>query len=270
MASDYESTHALTDQDELSQESDDRSRMSFLEHLDELRRRILYSIYAILASCAATFYFWNDMYLYLINYFGSFGGQLMFSKPMAGFMFSLKIGLLAGLLVAAPFVFAQLWLFIAPGLYAREKKVVVPFVFFSTLLFAGGAAFAHLIAFPSMYRFFASFQVPAIEGVSNGLRYFPTIDETFSLYVWVILGMGLIFQMPMLVFFLARFGIISAKFMISQFKYAVLIIFIVAAVITPSADIATQLIFAGPMLILYVISISVAWLFGKKRTEPAD
>jgi sec-independent protein translocase protein TatC len=270
MASDYDSTHALIEQDQLSEDADDRSRMSFLEHLDELRRRILYSIYAIAASCAGTFYFWNDMYLYLIGYFGSFGGQLMFSKPMAGFMFSLKIGFLSGLLLASPFVFAQLWLFVAPGLYAREKKVVVPFVFFSTLLFLGGAAFAHAVAFPSMYRFFASFQVAAVPGVSNGMLYFPTIDDTFSLYVKVILGMGLVFQMPMLVFFLARFGVVSARFMISKFKYAVLIIFIVAAVITPSADIVTQLIFAGPMLVLYAVSIGVAWLFGKKRSEPAD
>jgi sec-independent protein translocase protein TatC len=270
MASDYESTHALNEQDQLAEEADDRSRMSFLEHLDELRRRILYSIYAIAVSCAGTFYFWNDMYLYLITYFGGFGGQLMFTKPMAGFMFSLKVGVLSGLLVASPFVFSQLWLFVAPGLYAREKRVVVPFVFFSTILFIGGAAFSHLVAFPSMYRFFASFQVPAVQGVSNGMLYFPTIDETFSLYVKVILGMGLVFQMPMLVFFLARFGVISARFMISKFKYAVLIIFIIAAVITPSADIVTQLIFAGPMLILYGISILVAWVFGKKRSEPAE
>jgi sec-independent protein translocase protein TatC len=110
-----------------------------------------------------------------------------------------------------------------------------------------------------MWRFFASF-----DGM-GGLKYFPSIDETFSLYVKVILGLGLVFQMPLLVFVLARFGMVSAKFLLKQFKYAVLIIFVLAAIITPSADIATQLVFAAPMLVLYLVSIAVAWMFGKKR-----
>jgi sec-independent protein translocase protein TatC len=252
---------AYADGETVVEGHDERSRMSFLEHLDELRRRILFSVYALVASCAVTFYFWQDMFVYLTSYFQAFGGTLIFTRPMAGFMFSLKVAALAGLLIASPFIFAQLWLFIAPGLYAKEKKVVVPFVLFSTILFGGGAAFAHIVAFPSMWRFFASY-------AQGGLQYFPTIDETFGFYVKTIIGMGLVFQMPMLVFFLARFGIVTAKFMIAKFKYAVLAIFIIAAVITPSADIVTQLVFAAPMLLLYVVSIVVAWLFGKKRVEP--
>jgi sec-independent protein translocase protein TatC len=152
----------------------------------------------------------------------------------------------------------QAWLFVAPGLYAREKKVVIPFVICSSLLFAGGAVFAHQIAFPLMWKFFASYQLA-------GVKYMPTLDYTFSFYVKIVIGLGLVFQMPILVFFLARFGLVTAKFLVAKFKYAVLIIFIIAAVVTPSADVVSQAVIAGPMLVLYGVSIVVAWVFGKKR-----
>ena len=242
---------------------DDRSRMTFLEHLDELRRRLIYSAYALAVCCAVTFYWWQPIYLYAVSYFNAFGGQLIFNKPMSGFMFSLKLSGLIGLIVASPFLFSQLWLFIAPGLYAREKKVVVPFVLCSTLLFGTGAWFAHRIAFPSMLTFFASYEM-------GGMKYFPTLEDIFGFYVKVVLGLGLIFQMPILVFFLARFGMLTARFMVKNFKYAVLIIFVVAAIITPTGDPVNLMVFAAPMLLLYLVSIGVAWLFGKKRRREAD
>ena len=252
---------AMLDRDE-EQEDDGRARMSFLEHLDELRRRILYSIYAIIAGCALTFYYWDKMYLYLTHYFKEQGGSaLIYTAGSSAFMLSLKIGFFSGLLIASPFVFSQLWLFVAPGLYAREKKVVIPFVVCSSILFLGGAVFAHYIAFPSMWKFFASYEI-------GDVKFFPQLDLTWSFYVKMILGMGIVFEMPVLVFFLARFGIVTAKFLLKKFKYAILIIFIIAAVITPSADMATQCIFAAPMIVLYVVSIGVAWIFGKKR-KPA-
>jgi sec-independent protein translocase protein TatC len=261
---------------------DDRSRMSFLEHLDELRRRILYSLYVLCACCAVTFYFWEPLYQYYIRYFGSFGGHLVFTQPMAGFMFSLKLSALAGLFIAAPFIFSQAWLFVAPGLYAREKRVVVPFVLFASLFFFVGSYFAHRVAFPSMWKFFASYEVvsvpttaagaagSALPGDGPGLSYLPDLDITFSFYVKTLLGMGLIFQMPMVVFFLARFGIVTAKFMLKQFRYAVLVIVIVAAIITPSGDPVNLTIFSAPMIALYILSIGVAWMFGKKRPARAE
>ena len=249
----------VADGEAFVEETDERSRMSFLDHLDELRRRIVYALYAIAASCALTFYFWNDMYAYLGNYFALHAaGTLQINRLMGGFMFSLKVGLLSALVLASPFVFSQVWLFVAPGLYAKEKRVVVPFVFFSTLLFGAGAVFAHFVAFPSMMRFFASYG-------NEYFEFFPSLDDTFAFYSKTIIGLGLVFQMPLLVYFLARFGIVTAKFMIVKFKYAVLAIFVIAALITPSADVVTQMTFAAPMLVLYVISIGVAWLFGKKR-----
>jgi sec-independent protein translocase protein TatC len=234
-------------------------RMSFLEHLDEFRRRILYALYAVVASAVVVFAFIGPLFDYMKGYFMANGGELIYTHPTEGFMLQLKIGLLAAVLMASPFVFSQLWMFIAPGLYAKEKRVVVPFVFFSTLLFLGGAAFAHLQAFPIMWQFFASFE-------DELLSFMPTIREAFSLYTKIILGLGLVFQMPMLIFFLARFGIVTPRFMVRKFKYAVLLMFVVAAIITPTPDIATQLLFVAPMLVLYVISIGVAWVFRKRKT----
>jgi len=239
---------------------EDRSRMSFLDHLDELRKRIIYSLYALIACCLVAFFFWEQVFRYFVTYFSAYGGKLIYSEPMAGFMFSLQLTLLLGVIAAAPFIFSQLWLFVAPGLYTREKRVVIPFVLFSSVLFFAGAYFGHRLGFPAMWRFFASYEIP-------GLSYMPALDITFGFYVKVILGLGLVFQMPMLVFFLARFGIVTAKFLAKQFRYAVLIIFIIAAVITPSADIATQVVFAAPMLVLYILSIGVAFVFGKAKPK---
>ena len=248
------------DESQDTQEGGDRSRMSFLEHLDELRRRLVYSAYALLASCFVTFWFWKPMYLYAVSYFNAYGGQLIFNQPMSGFMFSLKLSALGGVVLASPFLFSQLWLFVAPGLYAKEKRVVIPFVLSSSALFGGGVWFAHRIAFPSMLQFFATYEM-------GGMKYFPTLEAIFGLYVKVVLGLGLIFQMPILVFFLARFGMLTAGFMLRKFKYAVLIIFVIAAVITPTGDPVNLMVFAAPMLALYVLSIGVAWLFGKKKRE---
>jgi sec-independent protein translocase protein TatC len=246
-----------------TEQANDRSRMTFLEHLDELRRRLIYSAYALAVSCGATFFFWKPTYLYAMAYFSAFGGQLIFSQPMSGFMFSLKLSALLGVVIASPFLFTQLWLFVAPGLYAREKKVVVPFVMFSTALFGAGAWFAHRIAFPSMMTFFAGYEM-------GGIKWFPTLETIFGFYVKVVLGLGLIFQMPILVFFLARFGMLTAGFMLRKFKYAVLIIFVIAAIITPTGDPVNLMVFAAPMFLLYLVSIGVAWAFAKKQRGADD
>src|SRR3990172_8551730 len=183
-------SRALAIEQDLPEETEDRSRMSFLDHLDELRRRLLYSLYAIIACCVVTFYYWNDLFVYLATYFRTYGGTLIYNNPMGAFLFSMKVGALAGLLLASPFVFSQFWLFVAPGLYAKEKRVVIPFVISASMLFAAGAAFAHVVAFPAMWKFFASYND------LGGLQFFPTIDHTFSFYVKTVVGLGLVFQMP--------------------------------------------------------------------------
>lgn len=241
----------------------DRSRMSFLEHLDELRRRIIYSLYAMLAGCAVSFWYLNDLYEGMTKYFSQFGGKLIINGLTDGFVLQMKFGLLVGFLIASPFVFAQMWLFVAPGLYAREKKVVLPFAISATVLFAAGALFAHRLAFPGMFRFFASYE-------NEHVFFFPSIQEAATFYIWMVLGFGLVFQMPIVVFFLARFGIVTWRWMLKNIGYAVLVAFIVAAVVTPSGDPVNQTIWAAPMVGLYVLSIGVAWMFGKKRPKDTE
>jgi sec-independent protein translocase protein TatC len=255
-------TADLAEDLDLEQEND-QSKMSFLEHLEELRRRIIYSLYAVLGCFAITFWYMDDMNTYMLRYFTqtAAGGKvkLLATQLTDAFMFEFKLALLAAVVLAAPFVFMQLWLFVAPGLYAKEKKVVVPFVLSATVLFGGGVWFAHVVAFPSMVKFFVSF-------MNDYLTIMPSLQLVFSFYVKMILGLGLVFEMPMLVFFLARFGIVTAGFLARKMKYAILIIFIIAALVTPSADPVNQTIFAAPMIVLYIVSIGVAWMFGKKKT----
>ena len=237
--------------------------MSFLEHLEELRKRIIYSVYAILAGCAVSFFFAAKLTVYLQHYLTANGGKLIYTELTGGFMFYFKVGGLAGLILAAPVVFYQLWMFIAPGLYAKEKRVVGPFVFFSTALFASGVAFAHKFAIPSMWRFFATFENQYVD-----MR--PNIADALEFYVLMILAFGLVFQMPILVYFLARFGIVTARFLWDKFRYAIVIIFIIAAVVTPSTDPVNQCMFAAPMVVLYLISIVVAKIFQKKKKGDDD
>lgn len=249
--------------DESSDDSEGTSRMSFLDHLEELRKRILYSVYALLAGCGIAFFFAVKLTHYLQGYLTSMGGKLQYTELMGGFMFYFKVGAFAGLLLSAPVIFLQIWLFVAPGLYQRERRVVVPFVASSTALFASGVYFAHRFAIPSMLKFFASFENQFVD-----MR--PNISSTFDFYVKMILAFGLVFQMPILVFFLARFGIVTARFMWKHFRYAVLIIFVLAAIATPTADPVNQAMFAAPMVVLYLISIVVAWVFQKKKKKDDD
>jgi sec-independent protein translocase protein TatC len=179
---------------------------------------------------------------------------------MGGFMFYFKVGAVAGLLLALPVIFWQFWMFVAPGLYQREKRIAIPFVVFSSMLFGSGVVFAHKIAIPSMLRFFGSFE-------SEYIAMMPNASEAFDFYLKVVLAFGIVFQMPILVYFLARFGIVTAGWMWKNFRYAILIIFIIAAIATPSADPVNQTIFAAPMILLYLISILVAWMFQKKTKD---
>ena len=251
----------LTDPEELN----DDSRMSFLEHLDELRKRLIYSVYSLVAGCAVAFLFvgriQDALWTPLVAQLG--GTKFMYTAGFEPFMLTMKIGALAGFLLATPLIMYQLWLFIAPGLYANEKKYAIPFVLFCTVFFALGATFSHMVAFPWAWQWFIGWQTDYME-------FRPSIAETFSLYVKMLLGMALVFQMPTVVFFLARMGMVTAGFLARNTKYAVLIIFIVAAVISPGTDVVSQAIMAGPMLALYAFSILVAWVVApRKPRQPA-
>jgi sec-independent protein translocase protein TatC len=187
------------------------------------------------------------------------GGHLVMTEPGEYFMLYLKVGALVGLFIAIPAVMLQLWLFIAPGLYAHEKKMAIPFVAMSSVFFGIGAAFSHYVAFPWTWKFFIDFTPGYIQPMIK-------LGAAFSLYVKMLLGFAIIFQMPTLVLFLARMGMVTAGFLIRHTKYAVLIIFILGAILSPGGDVVSQALMAGPMLALYAISILIAWIFARPRT----
>lgn len=236
-------------------------KMSFLEHLDELRKRIIRALISLCLGVAIAAFFIDDIYAFVMLPLRQAlrpGETMIYTYPTEAFMLYLRIAIIAGLVIAAPLIFWQVWLFVAPALYAKERRYAIPFVALSSIGFFGGAAFSHYVAFPLMWVFFGSFQ-------TDFVTFMPRIEDAFGMYIRMILGMGLVFQMPALVFFLARMGVVTARWMMRQFKYAVLVIFIVAAVITPSADVASQLIVGVPMIGLYIISIAIAWMVGPKK-----
>ena len=251
--------------DEIEDGDPREGRMGFLEHLDELRTRIIRSCIAIAAGMAVAFFFVDriaDFVLAPTVRALPDGATLVFLRPGEGFSFDLDIALIGGLILAAPFVTYQVWRFVAPGLYAREKKFVVPIVLLAAVGTLAGAAFSHYVLYPAMMAFFRSFDSPRI-------RFTPRLEDTFDLYKNLLIGMVAVFQIPTLVFFLAKVRLVTARFLWRQIKYAVLISFIVAAVLTPSADPWNQTMFAAPMIALYVISIGLAWLVGPKADGAA-
>ena len=244
--------------------SDEHGKMSFLDHLDELRRRIIYSLIAVGAGFGIAFYFINDLFNFIMGPMQQLlpaGQTLIYTDPGEAFFQQIKIGLMAGLILASPVVASQVWLFIAPGLYSHEKKLAIPFVLMSSIFFVGGAAFSHYQVFPIIWRFFAGFQ-------NDLLTYMPRVEPAFSIYLRLILAMGLTFQLPTIVLFLARMGMITPRFMIKNFKYAVMIIVVLSAVLSPDPGGVGMLAMGGPVVILYIFSIGLAWLFGKKRKIP--
>ena len=241
-------------------------RMTFLEHLDELRKRITHAVVALFVGFLVAFAFIERIWLFVFARLTADipGGELIYTEPGEAFFLYIKMAAVAGLLIASPYVMYQVWLFIAPGLYANEKRLAVPFVFFASLLFISGAAFSHYVLFPFAWQFFASFS-------NDSISFMPRVEPVWGLYVKLLLAMGLIFQLPMLMFVLARFGMVTAGFLARNFKYAVLIIFIIAAIVTPDASVVPQVIMAGSMIALYLLSIGVVWVFGKKsRNEDSN
>ncbi len=242
------------------------AKMSFLDHLDELRKRLMVSVAALGVGFLIALAFIGKIFDFIMRPLQQAlppGSKMMYIAPTEAFMLQLKIAFIVGLFLAIPVILWQLWLFVAPGLYAKEKRFAIPFVVFSTIFFVLGAAFSHYIMFRWAWVFLASF-------TTDYMVFQPTVASTFSLYSQMVLAMGVVFEMPTLVLFLARMGVVSAGFLLKHFKYAVLIIFIVAAVITPTGDMVTQSLVAGPMIGLYLFSIIVAWVFGKRRKKAPE
>ena len=232
--------------------------MGFLDHLEELRRRIVYSIAAVALGFFACWWkvekIYDIMQRPIMDALRNNGmsEKLVYLNPTEPFNLYLKIAALAGLFLTSPFVLYQVWMFISPGLYRNEKRYVVPFMVSTIALFSAGGYFGFKIVYPAALNFLISF----------GKQFQPmiTIKEYTELFLSIILGMGLIFEMPILVFFLALMGIVTAGWMWKNFRYSILIIFIVAAIVTPTTDILNMCIFAAPMIALYAVSIGIAYV----------
>jgi sec-independent protein translocase protein TatC len=226
--------------------------MSLMEHLDELRRRIIHSAAYLIAGFAVAWIFRIQLLHFLQAPLLKIGKSLVFTHPMDALNLYLYVALLAGAIIASPFILYQVWLFIAPGLYQKEKRFVIPFMVATVSLFLLGAAFGYFYVLPGAIKILV---------IQFGHDFTPmiTIEDYSSFFLSIILGLGISFELPILIFFLALFGIVSPRFLWKNIRYAVLAVFIVAAVICPSPDPWTMCIYAIPMLALYVIGILVAW-----------
>jgi sec-independent protein translocase protein TatC len=239
--------------------------MGFLEHLDELRMRLIRSCIAVATGMAIAFLFLDRIIDFVLEPTIRMlppGSQLIYTRPNEGFAFEFNVALIAGVVLAAPFVSYQVWRFIAPGLYRNEKKYVVPFVLFATAATIGGALFNHYALFPATMGFFGTFSSPR-------MKFMPRLEDTFDQYLKMLFAMVLVFQLPTVVFFLARMRLVTARFLWRNIQYAILVIFVAAAVLTTSVDAWNQIVFAAPMMALYLISIGIAWL-AEPRREPGS
>jgi len=239
--------------------------MSFLDHLEELRRRIIYSIIAIAVGFFACWGYaekivgWMQKPIMEALQRNGMPQTLVYLNPTDPFNLYLKVGALAGLFVACPVVLYQLWMFISPGLYRHEKRYVTPFMISTVGLFLAGGAFGYKVVYPAALEFL----------IGYGKQFQPmiTIHEYTDLFLTVILGLGVVFELPILVFFLALMGVVSAGWMWRNVRYSILVIFVIAAIITPTADILNMCIFAAPMVVLYLGSIGIAYLVHPKQRK---
>jgi len=238
-------------------------RMTFLEHLDELRVRLMHSLGALVVGTIVCWGFHERIFHFLTQPLRNAYPAVKFitTGPTEAFMMYMKMSFFVGIFLVAPYILYQVWAFIAPGLYAHEKAYAVPFIVAGSLFFLLGGGFGHYILFPTTFKFLYEF-------AGDDMQFLPKVDEYFEFYSWFLLGLGLVFQIPVIIFVLARIGIVTPGFLMRQFKFAVLVSFIVAAIVTPSADVVNQTLLALPMMGLYLLGVLVAWMFGRARRKP--
>jgi sec-independent protein translocase protein TatC len=248
---------------EPEEEHVDGRQMSFFEHLEELRQRLLRSIIALLIGTGICFYFSDHIYGWLAKPLTdtlrslNLPDKLVYTNPIDPFNLYIKLSIVGGLFLASPYVLWQLWLFISPGLYRHEKRYVLPFVGLTSGLFIAGGLFAYKLAFPPALKFLVEF----------GRRFQPfiTIDQYWRLVTTIIVGVGLVFELPVIILLLSIFGIVTPKFLLKNVRYAVLLTAVLAAAIAPTPDLATVFILWIPMVGLYIVSIGLSWIVYLKK-----
>jgi sec-independent protein translocase protein TatC len=248
--------------------SQELPKMSLLQHLEELRKRIIISVLAIIGCFLACWWKADVIFAYMQRPIMKaltahhMDTQLVYTAPTEPFNLYMKVGLVAGIFVASPIVLYQVWLFIAPGLFRNEKRYVLPFMSSTIALFLAGGIFGYIMVYPAALDF--------LIGYGQQFKPMITITEYTDLFLTIIVGLGVVFEMPILIFFLALMGIVDAGWLWRNLRYSILIIFIIAAIVTPTTDILNMCIFAAPMIVLYLFSIGVAWLVHPKRRKERE
>jgi sec-independent protein translocase protein TatC len=239
-------------------------KMSFLDHLGELRKRLLWSFLAILVFFIPAYAFSNEIFDFLMKPLIENlpeGSSLIFTRPAEGFTTYLKVSFFASVLLAVPFILYQAWKFVAPALYKKEKQIIIPFIFFGSLFFLLGAAFCYYVASPPAFKFLLN------EYSSEYVKAFPTISEALSFFMALIFGFGLVFEFPLIIFILARIGVVTSKLLREKRKYAIILSALIAAILTPTTDAISMMLMFVPIVVFYELGILVAWMFGKKKKE---
>jgi sec-independent protein translocase protein TatC len=242
-------------------------QMTFFEHLVELRKRLIHSLIAIAIGAFVGVYvakyviaFITKPMMAALKEMG-LHQQLVYTHPAGGFNLIITLGIYIGIVLASPVVLYQVWLFVAPALYKHERGAITGFMFSTVFLFLAGIAFAYFVALPYMLKFLVHFSVVSLPDVAPMI----TVTEYFDLILLVLLAFGLVFELPVLVFFLSLFGIVTPQMMWKNVRYAILVISIIAAIVTPSPDAMTMLIFMAPMVALYFIGIAVSAITVRRR-----
>ena len=236
-----------------------------MSHLEELRKRLVKCAIAVGACFIIGYIFAERLFQLLIAPLKAVmpeGDKLIFTNLPEMFFAYIKVAFVAALLAAAPVIFYQLWQFIAPGLYRTEKKYVIPFVIASTILFVGGSLFGYFVVFPFGFKFFIGFSNEYVKAL-------PSVKQYFSFSIKLLFAFGLVFELPVVIFFLTKIGIVTPKLLREKRKYAILLTFVMAAILTPP-DVVTQCMMAGPLIILYEIGILVSSLARKKKEAEAE
>jgi len=240
-------------------------KLPFTSHLEELRKRLITSFIAIGVGFVVSFGFKERLFGILVHPLINVmkeGENLIYTGLPEAFFTYLKVSLLSGLIVASPVLLYQFWMFVAPGLYRKERRMMVPIVILSSFFFIGGALFGYFVVFPWGFKFFLGF-------ATDTIRPLPSMKEYFSFSAKLLLAFGLVFELPLVLTFMAKLGIVSVDFLKKNRKYAVLLFFAGAAILTPP-DVITQILMALPLMLLYEVSIIGAKIFGKKKVTPEE